>query len=179
MKNLSSTLHFTELLSALLKGKTSLVDALYILAREGIERPVRDTAIAILATMKKGKGLSESLRLIRKGKVYFEPLYLTLIAAAELTGSIEAVLDRILMDLRRKLRAKENVVNILIYPAIIVLLAIGGTVMIIIKIIPFFISGGFVSNDVVSNAIIGITIAGLVLLSGGAALFISYFKIFY
>jgi hypothetical protein len=51
--------------------------------------------------------------------------------------------------------------------------------MIIVKIIPFFISGGLVSSDVVSNAVSGIIIAAMVLLSGGTALFIYYFRIFY
>ena len=179
MKNMTTTLHFSELLSALLKGKTSLVDALYILARDGIEKAVQDTAITVLSTMKKGKGLSESLRVIRKKKVCFEPLYLTLIAAAELTGSIENVLDRIVMDLKRKQKVRENVANILIYPSIIILLAITGTIMMVIKVIPFFISGGLVSNDVLSDAIAGISIAGIFLISGGTTLFIFYFRIFY
>ena len=179
MNNMTATLHFAELLSALLKGKTSLADALFILTREGIEKPVQDTAAAVLSTMKKGKGLSESLRTIRKTKVFFEPLYLTLISAAELTGSIENVLDRIVLDIKRKQKAKENVVNIMIYPSIIIFLAVAGTMVMIIKIIPFFISGGLVSNDVLSEAMIGAGIAGIILLAGGSALFIFYFKIFF
>jgi type II secretory pathway component PulF len=179
MKSISATLHFIELLSALLKGKTSLVDALHILAQEGIESPVQNSAVALLATMRKGKGLSDSLRIMKKGKVFFEPLYLTLIASAELTGNIDAVLTRIALDLQRKQRAIENVVNILIYPMIIILLAIAGTITIIVKVIAIFISGGLVSNDVVSNATAGIYVAGMVLFLGGAALFAYYFKLFF
>ena len=179
MKNSAATLQFTELLSALLKGKTSLADALQILAREGINSRVRDSAVKLLWTMKKGKSLSEGLRVMKDNKVFFEPLYLNLITAAELTGSIEQVLDRIAMDIRRKQKAKENVINILIYPSIIILLAIGGTLMIIFKVIPFFISGGLVSGDVISNAKAGIAIAFLVLISGGAVLFVFYYRIFY
>ena len=179
----SATLHFSELLLILLKGKTSLMDALCILAREGVERQVRDSAVSLLGAMKKGKGFSESLRgikegSIKEGRVSFEPLYLTLIAAAELTGSIEEVLERIVMDLQRKQRAKENVINILIYPAIIVLLAVVGTIAIVAKGMPFFIAGGLLSADAVSEAKTGIAIAGAVLLAGGAALFIAYFRIF-
>ena len=179
MKNTTVTLRFTELLSALIKGKTSIVDALNILSQGGMEKYIRDSAKSLLTTMKKGKCLSESLRISEKGKIFFDPLYLTLITAAELTGNLENVLDRIAADLRRKRRAKENAANILIYPAIIVTLAIAGTIMIIVKVIPLFISGGLVSDDVVSNAIAGICIAAFVLLSGGSGLFIYYFRIFY
>jgi len=178
VKSNNTTLQFTELLLTLLRGKTSLVDGLRVLAGEGIERRVRDSAIALLAVMKKGKSLSESLRLMQGGKVYYEPLYLTLISAAALTGNIEDVLERIAEDLKRKQHAKETVINILIYPAIIVLVAVAGTIAIIVKGMPFFISGGLVSAAVVSDAKTGIGIAGLVLLSGGAALFSVYFRIF-
>jgi type II secretory pathway component PulF len=178
MKSTAAALRFTELLLALLKGKTGLLDALAVLAREGIEKPVKENAVSLLAIMKKGKGLSESLKIIGKRKVFFEPLYITLITAAELTGSIEAVLERIVSDLQRKQRAKENLINILIYPAAIVLLAIAGTAGIILKGMPIFISAGLLSRDVIEDAKTGISLAGLVLLLGGGALFYVYFQIF-
>jgi len=178
MKSASATLRFTELLLALLKGKTGLLDALGVLAREGIEKPVRESAVSLLAAMKKGKGLSESLKSVREGKVFFDPLYISLIAAAELTGSIEAVLERIASDMQRKQKAKENLLNILIYPAAIVLLAVAGTVAIILKGMPLFISAGFLSRNVIEDAKAGIGLAGFVLLLGGGALFYVYFKIF-
>jgi type IV pilus assembly protein PilC len=178
MKSSAATLQFCELLLVLLEGKTKLMEALNILARDGIERPVRDSAVSLLGLMKKGKGFSECLRSIKNGKVAFDPLYISLITAAEATGNIEAVLKRIVIDLQRKRRAKENVVNILIYPAIIVLLAICGTIAIVLKGMPLFITRGLLSADAVSEAKAGICFAGMVLLSGGAALFMLYFKIF-
>jgi type II secretory pathway component PulF len=178
MKSRTAALRFTELLLALLKGKTGLLDALSILGREGIERPVRESALSLLGMMKKGKGFSDSLRIIGEGKAIFDPLYVTLIAAAEITGSVEAVLERIASDLQRKQRAKENLLNILIYPAAIVFLAVAGTIGIIIKGMPLFISAGLLSSAVLEDAKTGIGLAGLVLLLGGGALFFVYFKIF-
>ena len=178
VKSKTATLHFAELLLTLLKGKTGLLDALHILARRGIEKHVRDSAGSLLLLMKKGKGLSDSLRTLNEGKVRFEPVYLTLIGAAELTGNIETVLEQIVADLKRKQLAKENAVNILIYPAIIVLLAVAGTIAIIAKGMPFFVAGGLLSADVVKDAKLGIAFAGAVLLSGGSALLTAYFKIF-
>jgi len=178
MRSAAATLHFSELLLVLLRGKTSLTDALQILAGEGIEKQVKESAASLLAMMKKGKGLSDSLRNMDEGKVFFEPLYLTLIAAAELTGNIETVLERIVIDLQRKQKALDSVLNILIYPSIIVLLAITGTIAIIVKGMPYFISGGLLSAGVVRDAKTGIAIAGAVLLCGGSALFVCYFRIF-
>jgi type II secretory pathway component PulF len=178
MKSEAAALRFTELLLTLLKGKTSLLDSLHILARDGIEKGIRDSAVFILSSMKKGKGFSESLRCVKSGRVFFAPIYITLISAAELAGSLETVLERVRNDLRRKQAARENAVNILIYPAIIVLLAIAGTAALVVKGMPLLIAEGFLSPGVVRDAKTGIGIAALVLLSGGGALFIVYFKIF-
>ena len=179
MRNEAAALRFTELLLTLLKGKTSLFDSLCILARDGVERGIRESAVSLLSSMKKGKGFSESLRQLKSGMVIFSPLYLTLISAAELAGSLETVLERIINDLRKKQTARENAVNILIYPAIIVFLAVAGTIALIVKGMPLLISEGFLSTGVVRDAKIGIGIAALVLLSGGSALFVVYFRIFY
>jgi type II secretory pathway component PulF len=179
MRKTAATLHFSELLLVLLKGKTSLVDALQILARDGVEKQVKETASSLLSLMKKGKRFSESLSSINKKTAVFDPLYINLIAASELTGNVETVLERIARDLRRKIKAREDITNIMIYPSIIVLLAIAGTILIIVKGIPFFISGGLLSGNIVSDAIRGVCTAGAVLLVGGGALFFIYFKIFY
>ncbi|MDR1803608.1 MAG: type II secretion system F family protein [Treponema sp.] len=170
---------FLELLLTLLKEKTSLFDSLYILARDGVDKAVRDIAVSVLSSMKKGKSFSESLRRLKSGRVFYSPVYLTLISAAELAGSLETVLERVISDLRRLQAARDNAVNVLIYPAIIVLLAVAGTIALIVKGMPLLISDGFLSAGVVQDAKTGIGIAALVLLSGGGALFVVYYRIFY
>jgi len=179
MKKTTATLHFTELLLALIKGNTSLADSLHILAGEGMEKAVKDTAEALLLLMKRGRGFSDSLRLIQDKKVIYSQMYISLISAAELTGNIDNVLERIAGDLRRRQQAAENALNIMMYPIIIIFVAITGTVFLIVKGMPFFISGGFLSGEILTNAVNGIITAGLVLLLGGAALFLTYYRIFY
>lgn len=179
MTSAAATLHFTELLRALINGNTGLIDALRILARDGIENPVKDSAVMLLALMKKGRGFSESLRLIQGGRVSFSPFYITLIAAAELTGTIESVLERIATDLRGRRQAAADARNILLYPALIILAALAGTILLIGAGMPRFIADGFLSGESMKNAVTGIVAAGMVLLSGGAAVFVCYFRIFY
>jgi len=179
MNRTGATLCFSQMLLSLLKGKTSLIDALNILSREGIENPVKESAVSLLAIMKKGKNFSEGLRLIENKKIYFEPLYLSLINAAEATGAIDEVLERIVYDLQRKQKAKENVQSILIYPLIVITIAVIGTIFIITKGMPLFIEGGFLSAEVIEDAVTGIITAGILLLAGGFLLFIIYYRIFF
>lgn len=179
MSKAAATLHFTELLLALIKGSTGLADALYVLAGQGVEQPVRDSAAAILRLMRKGRRFSESLRLAREGHVSFSPLYIALIAAAELAGNIADVLERIASDLRRRQRSTENALNMLIYPSVIIVIAVSGTLLLVLKGIPLFMAQGLLSGEVLQNAVTGVISAGLLLLLGGAALFWCYFQIFY
>jgi type II secretory pathway component PulF len=179
MNRETATLHFSEMFLSLLKGKTSLIDALRILSREGIESPVKDCAASLLSIMKKGKTLSESFHLIESCKVSFDSLYLSLITAAEATGNIDEVLEHIVYDLQRKQRAKENVQNIIIYPILVISIAIAGTVIIIAKGFPLFVERDLLSPNVLSDATAGIVMAGIVLLTGGSFLFIIYYRIFY
>ena len=178
MNKAAATLHFTEVLLTLIRGKTSLFDSLNILSGEGINKQVRESAISLLYILKKGKTLSEGLEILRAGKVLYSPLYLTLIKSGEVTGNIEAVMERIVIDLNRKKNAKSNIINILIYPLLIILLAIAGTFLIIFKGIPLFILGGFISPNSVTEMIFGVILAGLVLISGAGLIFMLYFRIF-
>ena len=176
--NSGTELRFFELLLALLKGKTSIPDALRILSREGMEKRLKNYASALLFAMKKGKRFSESLRTTRENKTAIELLYLSLIDTGELTGNIEIVLEQIVSVMNKKKSAKEKFINVLIYPSLIIILAIAGTILIIAKGLPFLVSGGLLSGAVVSGAVHGTICGGLVLLLGGSLLFFCYFRIF-
>jgi type IV pilus assembly protein PilC len=167
------------MLLSLLKGKIGLMDALRILSREGMEREVRESAISLLSVMKKGSSFSEGLRIANNGKISFEPMYLSLITAAEATGSIDGALERIAGDLKRRQAAKENIQGVLVYPCIVIAVAIAGTVFIMAKGLPMFMESGLLREDILRDAASGILFAGAVLLSGGGLLFIVYYRIFY
>ena len=178
MRSTELTLHFSQMLITLLKAKVSLADALYILAGNGMEYPVKNYAAALLSSIKKGKKFSESLLTAGNNKIKYPPLYSKLIAMAELTGSIEPVLEHFISDLQKKLQLREKIINILIYPVLIIILAITGTIFLLLKGLPFFISEGFLSGTIIAEAVSGICTACLVLVLGGVFLFFIYYKIF-
>ncbi|MCL2878836.1 MAG: type II secretion system F family protein [Treponema sp.] len=177
MKSRTATLHFLQMLLTLLQGKTSLSDALKILSGEGIDPQSRYCACSLFSMMKKGKGFTESLQSINS-VIFLPPVYFALIRAAELTGNMETVLEQIINDLNRKIQLKEKVINILIYPVLIVFVAIAGTVLIITKGLPLLNTGGMIPAGFLNDAAYGIVAAGVTLLCGGFLLFIIYYRIF-
>jgi type II secretory pathway component PulF len=174
----SSPLRFTEMLLALLQGGTNLIDALAILSKTGKEAGVGDIAVELLAVMKRGFGFSDALALALPESVLAKPLYLTLLKSAEMTGSVTLVLEHIAEDLRRRQKTRENIITVLLYPALIILIAFAGTAALLVKGLPLFVNTGLLSGAVLSQAINGIIFAGLFLLASGAASFIACYNIF-
>jgi type II secretory pathway component PulF len=172
------TARFVDMLLTLVRGNISLADALRIMSREGIEPAIRESAEELLAITRKGRSLSAGMGMLCAGKVRFSPLYLTLIRAAELTGSIEGVLADIRADLQRKQAARERVTTVMIYPVFIIAVALVGTVIIIVKGIPVFTQAGFLSGPVLENAVAGVIVAGIFLLASGTLLLLAYYRIF-
>jgi type IV pilus assembly protein PilC len=173
------TIRFFEMLLVLLQGKTNFIDALTILSNAGTEKNVQETAKKLLLLMKKGRTFSDSLTVIQNTKTLLvNPLYINLIKASELTGSLDIVLEHILADLQRKQKSVETIATVMMYPAIIVLVACAGTVFLLVKGLPLFINAGLLSGNVLSSAINGIIFAGVFLGVAGAAVFFACYKVF-
>lgn len=178
MKRSAYTLRFIEMLLVLIKGKTSLVDALHILSREDIDAPIRSCAAQVLTSMKKGNNFSECLEEVSSGTISFAPFYITLIRASEMIGNIEQALENIAGDLRRKKAAGEHILGILIYPVVIIIAACVGTAVILLKGLPLFQQAGFLSDMVLESARAGVVYAGVFLFASGGVLLTVYFRIF-
>jgi type II secretory pathway component PulF len=166
------------MLLTLIRGNMSLTDALHIMSREGIEPAIRESAEELLGATKKGRSLSAGMGMLREGKVRFSPLYLTLIRAAELTGSLEGVLTSIGTDIHRRQAARELIGTVMIYPVLIIAVAFAGTLVMIVKGIPLFTRGGFLSGPLLENAVAGCIVAGVFLLSAGALLLLLCYHMF-
>ncbi|MDR0601197.1 MAG: type II secretion system F family protein [Treponema sp.] len=178
MNRSSAALRFTELLLSLVGGNASLIDALSVLSRDGMEPPIRETASALLLLMKKGVGFSDALAMLAPGKIRFAPLYITLLGASEMTGSIVAALEKIVLDLRRGRQSRETLTGVMVYPALIILAALAGTIVLVAKGIPLFVRAGMLSGAFLDTAFWGIVFAGVFLFVSEGLLLCIYFRIF-
>jgi type IV pilus assembly protein PilC len=178
MKHNHQMMIFFEMLLLLLRGKTSLIDALQVLSGEGADTRTGAIACEVLLYMKKGMPFSDSLTATIRSPWRIPHLYITLIQAAEKIGTIDHVLQEIVDDLKQKQKTGEHLIAALAYPVSIILIALIGTGVILFKGIPLFIQTGFVSKDMMSSTTYGIVMAGLFLLMGGGILAVVYYKFF-
>lgn len=127
---------FTRELLTLLEAGLPLDRALTVLLELTQQEPEFNAMIAkIIEKIKGGAQLSDALE--AQGPV-FTRFYLNLIRAGEAGGALETVLDRLTQYLDSSKELKDTVKTAMIYPAILVLMAIGSLLLLLTFVVPQF-----------------------------------------
>jgi len=126
---------FTRELAMLLAAGLTLERALEVLSAEmdsgGIARVIAD----LLADVRSGKSFNEALG---KRPRVFPPVYVKMISAAESSGTLEPVLERLADYRERSEKLREKIVGALLYPAILVVASIGAVLLLLAFVVPQF-----------------------------------------
>lgn len=123
---------FTRELAWLLKAGVNLSAALEMLAQESISSRLTPVIAEIRGGIRKGRSLHESLS--QTGA--FSQAYVSMIEIAEASGTLPAVLERIVESRDREEKIRRRIVSALIYPSLLVVLAGGAIVFIMIMVVP-------------------------------------------
>lgn len=127
---------FTRELLTLLQAGLPLDRALTVLLELTAQEPEFNAMVGkVLEKVKGGAQLSDALE--AQGGV-FSRFYLNLIRAGEAGGALEVVLDRLVQFLDSAKELKDTVTTALIYPAILVLMAIGSLLLMLTFVVPQF-----------------------------------------
>lgn len=127
---------FTRELLTLLEAGLPLDRALAVLLELSASEPEFNQMIGkILERIKGGAQLSDALE--SQGSV-FSRFYLNLIRAGEAGGALEVVLDRLSKYLDNSKELKDTVTTAMIYPLILVLMAIGSLLLLLTFVVPQF-----------------------------------------
>ncbi|HET9050001.1 MAG TPA: type II secretion system F family protein [Chiayiivirga sp.] len=134
--NSAQVLQFTQQLSTLLGAGQPLDRALQILldlpesaeARRVIER-IRDA-------VRGGTPLSQAME---QQENVFTRLYINMVRAGEVGGSLHDTLKRLADYLERSKALRESVINALIYPSILVLMVFGALLLLLGYVVPQFL----------------------------------------
>ncbi|MEM7010275.1 MAG: type II secretion system F family protein [Verrucomicrobiota bacterium] len=124
---------FTESLSDLLSGGLQLEPALKILASRSDKSKLRDVAAVVRDKIREGMTLADALRSTSPS---FGELYCNLVAAGELSGSLDIILRRQATYLTTISELRGKVLTAMIYPSFLLVSGIGVTVVFITFLIP-------------------------------------------
>ena len=125
----------TQQLATLLSAGLPLDRSLGILTELAENDRIRDLVDKVRNRVREGGSLSEALE-ERHG--VFSRFYINMVRAGEIGGSLDQTLTRMADYLERSKELKDNVVSALIYPALLVVLAIASLILLMVYVIPQF-----------------------------------------
>jgi general secretion pathway protein F len=126
---------FTLELSTLLKAGLALDKALDILAKLSETKGARALCTSIRERVRGGGSLSEAMA---DEEAVFSPFYLNMVRAGETGGALDLALERLGDFMQRSRELKETITSALIYPLILVFVAILSLAVILGYVVPRF-----------------------------------------
>ncbi|MFM8953049.1 MAG: type II secretion system F family protein [Planctomycetaceae bacterium] len=126
---------FTRQLSILQDAGLPILRSLKLLAEMQKPGRLKNSLLDVCDEIEGGANLSEALS---KSPKAFDRLYCNMIRAGEAGGALEVILRRLAEFMERSQSLKRKVKGAMVYPAVVVTVAVGILVFIMMKIVPQF-----------------------------------------
>ena len=126
----SDRIFLTRHLSAILKSGISLSEALEILGEDTSKPIFKKILSAAKMNLERGQPLSSTLESYSQ---YFSPVFIGLVKAGEVSGTLEETLEGLGDQLRRDYEMKKRVQSAMIYPAIL----LSASLLIVVLLLTF------------------------------------------
>ncbi len=130
-------LNFTNQLAVMVRAGISLQDALESIASQMQKKRFRKILMDLKERIEAGQSFSQALG--EHGDV-FSDLYINMVAAAELSGSLSMMLQRLVEYLDHEAETRAQVITAMVYPLIIAIMAVSATTFLLIFVLPRFLT---------------------------------------
>jgi len=126
---------FTRQFATMINAGLPLVQCLDILSRQLDKETFRDITKKVMSDIEAGGTLSDAMG---KHSNAFDELYVNMVNAGEAGGILDTILMRLAEYIEKIEALKRKVKSALMYPAVVMLVAIGATLFMLMFIIPTF-----------------------------------------
>jgi type IV pilus assembly protein PilC len=126
---------FTRQFSVMIDAGLPLVQCLEILGQQQENKYFQKILLQVRQDVEEGSTLAAAMA--RHPKV-FDPLYSNMVEAGEAGGILDLILQRLSTFIEKIVKLKRDVMSALIYPAAVILMAIGAIAVIMVVVIPQF-----------------------------------------
>lgn len=127
---------FLRQLSTLIKAGVGIVESIHILAQQSESKRLRQVLLDIELEIQGGRQLSEACA---KHPRIFDELYISMLKAAEASGSMETILDRMAGFYEKSHYTREKLKSAMIYPFTMLVLTVGVTLYLLTNVVPMFV----------------------------------------
>jgi type IV pilus assembly protein PilC len=126
---------FSRQFTTLIESGIPVVECLVILEIQVESGYFKEVLSIVLKDVKEGASLSAAMS---RHKEVFPDIYLSMIEAAEISGNLPEILDRVSVYLEKTSALRKKVISALYYPAVVIIMAILITTFLMLKVIPTF-----------------------------------------
>jgi type IV pilus assembly protein PilC len=126
---------FTRQFATMIDAGLPLVQCLDIQAEQQQNKTFGETLARVKADVEQGSTFAESLG---KHPRTFDELYVNLVTAGEIGGVLDTILNRLSAYLEKADQLKRKVKSAMVYPATVMVVAIGVLTLLLVKVIPVF-----------------------------------------
>ncbi len=130
-------LNFTNQISVMIKAGISLPDALESIGEQMEKKKFKVIILDLKERIESGQSFSQALG---EHMDVFGSLYVNMVAAAEISGSMSSMLLRLAEYLDQESQTRSQVLAAMIYPMIIAVMAVGTTFFLLMFVLPRFLT---------------------------------------
>lgn len=131
----SDMVFFLKQLSFMLRAGLPVLQGLQLSKTQVSSGRLRNVIGKLITDIENGSQLSQAMA---KHKDVFPIIAVNLMVAGETTGDIDKIFERLAAHMEKRAALKAQTINAMIYPAVVVLAAIGVVTFLVVKIIPAF-----------------------------------------
>lgn len=127
--------HFTDQLARLLKAGLELDRAIQLLGELEENKKWSEVVSQIERDVRQGSSLAASMQ---AQETIFPKDYVSLICAGEASGTLSETLEQLSSLIKRRIKIKQKVVSALIYPALLMIVAVCAIIIMLTFVLPQF-----------------------------------------
>lgn len=136
-------LHFTNQLAVMIRAGISLKDSLESISAQQANRKFAVIIKDLKERIEAGESFSEA---ISSHTDVFSPIYINMVSAAEVSGSLSGMLSKLAEYLGQEAETRSQIKGAMVYPGIIATMAISVTIFLLCFVLPKF-SGIFAGKE--------------------------------
>ncbi len=126
---------FTRQLATMIDAGLPLVQCLDILATQSENKSFKKILTQVKSSVEQGSTFSDALK---KHPKVFDELYVNLVAAGEIGGILDTILNRLATYIEKAVKLRGQLKSAMYYPIGILVVAIGVIAVMLVKVIPTF-----------------------------------------
>ena len=130
-------LHFSNQLSVMVRAGISLQDAIESIALQQKTQKFKGILIDVKNSIESGQSFSQALA---NHPTVFNNLFVNMIHAAEISGSMSSMLERLSEYLDQEAETRSQIIGAMVYPIILAVMAIGSVTFLLMFVLPRFLT---------------------------------------